>query len=114
MSAYAAASRVDNPRRLKDRGSGLSPRILPLLATLASGCNHRPDCDPVELPGCADPDLYDALETATASGNGDISRVRRGGAWVDDGWACRSAFRLRFEPERGWDHIGFRIVAVRR
>jgi len=66
------------------------------------------------LPGCADPDLHDALESATASEHGDYSRVRRSGAWVDDGWACRSAFRLRFEPERGWDHIGFRIVAVRR
>ena len=24
----------------------------------------------------------------------------------------RSAFRLRFEPERRYDHIGFRVVAV--
>ena len=44
--------------------------------------------------------------------NGDISRVRRGGCWTDDGWPCRSAFRLRFEPERRYDHIGFRIVIV--
>ena len=41
------------------------------------------------------------------------SRVRRGGRWTDDGWPCRSAFRLRFEPERRYDHIGFRVVAVR-
>ena len=32
---------------------------------------------------------------------------------ADDGWPCRSAFRLRFEPERRYDHIGFRVVAVR-
>jgi formylglycine-generating enzyme required for sulfatase activity len=25
----------------------------------------------------------------------------------------RSAFRLRFEPERRSDHIGFRVAAVR-
>jgi sulfatase modifying factor 1 len=28
------------------------------------------------------------------------------------GWPCRSAFRLRFEPERRYDHIGFRVVCV--
>jgi formylglycine-generating enzyme required for sulfatase activity len=56
-----------------------------------------------KLPGGVDPDLYFAKAT---------SRVRRGGAWTDDGWPCRSAFRLRFEPERRYDHIGFRVVAV--
>lgn len=68
----------------------------------------------VRLPGGLDPDLHDAKSFATRSENGDISRVRRGGCWADDGWACRSAFRLRFEPERRADHIGFRIVAVRQ
>lgn len=28
------------------------------------------------------------------------------------GWTCRSAFRLRYEPERSSDHIGFRVVVV--
>jgi hypothetical protein len=56
------------------------------------------------LPGGTDPDLHDRKAT---------SRVRRGGAWTDDGWPCRSAFRLRFEPERRYDHIGFRVAAVR-
>ena len=64
------------------------------------------------LPGGADPDLYAARATAARSEHGDISRVRRGGAWSDDGWPCRSAFRLRFEPERRYDHIGFRVVVV--
>jgi formylglycine-generating enzyme required for sulfatase activity len=57
-----------------------------------------------KLPGGDDPDLSSRKGT---------SRVRRGGAWCDDGWPCRSAFRLRFEPERRYDHIGFRVAAVR-
>ena len=64
------------------------------------------------LPGGSDPDLYAARDTAQRSEHGDISRVRRGGAWSDDGWPCRSAFRVRFEPHRGYDHIGFRVVIV--
>jgi sulfatase modifying factor 1 len=56
-----------------------------------------------KLPGGSDPDLYWAKAK---------SRVRRGGCWADEGWPCRSAFRLRFEPERRYDHIGFRVVAV--
>lgn len=64
------------------------------------------------LPGGTDPDLYAARASATRSEHGDISRVRRGGCWADEGWPCRSAFRLRFEPERRYDHIGFRVVAV--
>jgi formylglycine-generating enzyme required for sulfatase activity len=66
------------------------------------------------LPGGVDPDLYEAKSTAAPGKNGDISRVRRGGCWADEGWPCRSAFRLRFEPERRHEHIGFRVVAVRR
>lgn len=64
------------------------------------------------LPGGVDPDLRDALSSATKSEHGGVSKVRRGGCWADEGWPCRSAFRLRFEPERRHDHIGFRIVAV--
>ncbi|MBL9173977.1 MAG: SUMF1/EgtB/PvdO family nonheme iron enzyme [Verrucomicrobiales bacterium] len=66
-----------------------------------------------KLPGGTDPDLYAAKGTATKSEHGVISRSRRGGCWADDGWPCRTAFRLRFEPERRYDHIGFRVVAVR-
>lgn len=64
------------------------------------------------LPGGTDPDLWGAAATAQRSEFGVISRVRRGGCWADQGWACRSAFRLRFEPERRADHIGFRVVAA--
>ncbi len=65
------------------------------------------------LPGGVDPDLHLARTTAQRSDSGSVSRVRRGGCWADEGWPCRSAFRLRFEPERRADHIGFRVVAVR-
>jgi formylglycine-generating enzyme required for sulfatase activity len=67
----------------------------------------------LRLPGGVDPDLHGAKETATRSEFGGVSRARRGGCWADDGWPCRSAFRARFEPERRYDHIGFRVVAVR-
>lgn len=64
------------------------------------------------LPGGVDPDL--STEPGERNRDGTFSRVRRGGAWIDDGWANRSAMRLRFEPERRSDHIGFRVAAVRR
>lgn len=66
------------------------------------------------MPGGVDPDLHDAKATATPSQNGDLSRSRRGGCWSDEGMFLRSAFRLRFEPHRRYDHIGFRVVVVRR
>lgn len=62
------------------------------------------------LPGGVDPDLHDVLGNRNEAGS--YSRVRRGGCWADVGWPCRSAFRLRFEPERAHSHIGFRVVAV--
>jgi sulfatase modifying factor 1 len=65
------------------------------------------------LPGGTDPDMYDRKSTAAANRDGTYSRIRRGGCWADEGWPCRSAFRVRFEPERSHDHIGFRVVAVR-
>jgi formylglycine-generating enzyme required for sulfatase activity len=64
------------------------------------------------LPGGVDPDLYSVQ--GTPNGDGTYSRVRRGGSWGDDGRWCRSALRMRYEPPRGADHIGFRVVAVRR
>jgi formylglycine-generating enzyme required for sulfatase activity len=62
-------------------------------------------------PGGEDPDLSSVK--GTRNRDGTYSRVRRGGAWTDDGWPCRSAFRQQFEPERRYDHIGFRMAAVR-
>jgi len=63
------------------------------------------------LPGGADPDLSSAK--GARNRDGTFSRVRRGGAWCDDGQPCRSARRLRYEEERRSDHIGFRVAAVR-
>ncbi len=64
------------------------------------------------LPGGTDPDLSAAV--GVRNGDGSYSRVRRGGAWIEDGWTCRSACRMRYEPPRRSDHIGFRVVAVER
>lgn len=65
-----------------------------------------------KLPGGKDPDL--SKTKGTNNRDGSFSRSRRGSAWVDDGWVCRCAFRQKFEPERRYDHIGFRIAVVRR
>jgi formylglycine-generating enzyme required for sulfatase activity len=63
-----------------------------------------------ELPGGTDPDL--SHTGGEQNRDGTFSRVRRGGAWIEDALFCRSAQRLRFEPERRSDHIGFRVAAV--
>jgi sulfatase modifying factor 1 len=63
------------------------------------------------LPGGTDPDL--ATARGVQNRDGTYSRVRRGGAWNDELWACRSALRLRYEPHRRSDHIGFRVALVR-
>ncbi len=65
-----------------------------------------------QLPGGDDPDL--SARKGVANRDGTFSRARRGGAWDDDGKYLRSAFRLRYEPDRRADHIGFRVVAVQR
>jgi sulfatase modifying factor 1 len=63
-----------------------------------------------QLPGGTDPDLSDVQ--GERNRDGTYSRVRRGGAWMDEPRFCRSALRLRYEPDRSSDHIGFRIVLV--
>lgn len=62
------------------------------------------------LPGGVDPDLYDL--PGEQNGDGTYSRCRRGGAWMDGAEFCRSALRLRYEPDRRSDHIGFRVALV--
>lgn len=59
------------------------------------------------LPGGVDPD---AQVQGVQNRDGTYSRVRRGGAWTDLASFCRSALRLRYEPPRRADHIGFRVV----
>jgi formylglycine-generating enzyme required for sulfatase activity len=64
------------------------------------------------LPGGTDPDLSGLK--GMPNRDGTYSRVRRGGAWIEPGWACRSACRLRYESHRRSDHIGFRVFVVER
>ena len=64
------------------------------------------------LPGGTDPDLSGS--PGVRNRDGTYSRVRRGGAWNDDPSWCRSAQRLRYEPGRASDHIGFRVALVPR
>lgn len=63
------------------------------------------------LPGGTDPDL--SATPGQPNRDGTFSRVRRGGAWIEEAWACRSACRLRYEPQRRSDHIGFGVVVHR-
>jgi sulfatase modifying factor 1 len=65
-----------------------------------------------KMPGGVDPDLSEVK--GDRNRDGTYSRSRRGGGWSDDGAACRSACRLRYEPERSADHIGFRVIAEHR
>jgi formylglycine-generating enzyme required for sulfatase activity len=65
-----------------------------------------------QLPGGTDPDL--SASKGLPNRDGTYSRVRRGGAWVEETWACRSACRLRYESHRRSDHIGFRVFVVER
>jgi sulfatase modifying factor 1 len=62
-----------------------------------------------QLPGGTDPEM---TTRGVPNGDGSYSRVRRGGAWNDAAVYCRSAMRLRYEPERRSDHIGFRVALV--
>jgi formylglycine-generating enzyme len=62
------------------------------------------------LPGGTDPFHS---QPGSPNRDGSFSRVRRGGAWMDPPDFCRSAFRLRFEPDRASDHIGLRVALTR-
>ena len=63
------------------------------------------------FPGGVDPDL--SAVKGLPNRDRTYSRVRRGGAWVEKAAFCRSASRLRYEPERRADHIGFRVIVFR-
>lgn len=65
-----------------------------------------------QILGGVDPDRRD--DPGAVNRDGSRSRVRRGGAWPEGASFCRSAARLPYEPERGSNHIGFRVVLVRR
>lgn len=46
----------------------------------------------------------------TNNGNQNFFVVVRGGCWVDDGRACRSAYRYRAMPKTQYRLIGFRVA----
>ncbi|MBC8353722.1 MAG: formylglycine-generating enzyme family protein [Planctomycetes bacterium] len=48
----------------------------------------------------------------TNNGNQNFFVVIRGGCWVDDGRACRSAYRFRAMPNTQYRLIGFRVVCT--
>ncbi len=48
----------------------------------------------------------------TNNGNENFFVVVRGGCWVDDGRACRSAYRFRAMPNTQYRLIGFRVVCT--
>jgi formylglycine-generating enzyme len=64
------------------------------------------------LPSGMDPDLSD--RQGAPNRDGSCSRVRRSGAWTDEPEFCRSALRLRYEPERGRIILGWRWFGGRR
>jgi formylglycine-generating enzyme len=43
-------------------------------------------------------------------GEGQFYRVIRGGSWVDEGRACRSAYRYRAMPHEAYQIVGLRVV----
>lgn len=63
-----------------------------------------PDEDPLGPPLGVVPTGF------TNYGNENFFVVVRGGCWVDDGRACRSAYRFRAMPNTQYRLIGFRVV----
>ena len=63
-----------------------------------------PDEDPLGPPFGVVPTKF------TNNGDQNYFVVVRGGCWVDDGRACRSAYRYRAMPNTRYQLIGFRVV----
>jgi formylglycine-generating enzyme required for sulfatase activity len=47
-----------------------------------------------------------------STGYKDFYRIVRGGCWLDEARACRSAYRFRAMPHDGYQLIGFRVACV--
>lgn len=63
-----------------------------------------PEEDPLGPPFGVAPTKF------TNNGDQNFFVVVRGGSWVDDGRACRSAYRFRAMPNTQYRLIGFRVV----
>ena len=62
-----------------------------------------PEEDPLGPP-------FGVVETGFRNFDQNFFVVVRGGSWVDDGRACRSAYRFRAMPNTQYRLIGFRVV----
>jgi formylglycine-generating enzyme required for sulfatase activity len=40
----------------------------------------------------------------------NVSRVLRGGSWINHARGCRAAFRLNGAPDDGYNNLGLRLV----
>ena len=103
-----AVARAGRPRSAATRPTPGACTTCTATSSSGAGTGITRSCPAASIPTCTTRrPRRRRTGTATCPGS------RRGGCWADDGWPCRSAFRLRFEPERRYDHIGFRVVAVR-
>jgi len=50
--------------------------------------------------------------SAWLTGDEQGARILRGGSWDNDPQFCRSAYRIRFDPDSTYYFIGFRVVCV--
>ena len=89
-----SAESVGNPRHARQR-MGMVPGLVPHATARRHGSRF------VRRAGRAEPRRHLFARPA---------RER----WIEEGWTCRSACRLRYEPHRRSDHIGFRVVAAER
>ncbi len=64
---------------------------------------NSPDEDPLGPP-------FGVVATGFTNFDKNFYVVVRGGCWVDDGRACRSAYRFRAMPNTQYRLIGFRVV----
>jgi formylglycine-generating enzyme required for sulfatase activity len=83
---------------------------------VAEWCSDHYDPDYYKNSPAVDPQGPDkgVLPTGYTSRNkpgpGLFYRVVRGGCWLDEGRACRSAYRFRAMPNEPYRLIGFRVV----
>jgi len=60
---------------------------------------------------CAD-HWHDTYEGTPDDGTIWLSRVSRGGSWINPPWDCRSASRGRYNRDDAFSNIGFRVVCA--
>jgi formylglycine-generating enzyme len=66
--------------------------------------------DPDYYSHSAKEDPHGPAKGIVPTGFGDFYHVVRGGSWLDEGRACRAAYRFRFMPSDRYRLVGFRVV----